>query len=235
MSARRPDPTPSPTTASDEAEGGHASRWTDPERVIVFSDAVFAIVITLLVLDLTPPAVAPGQLLAGLLAQWPTYLAYLASYLVVGVVWMNHRAVFPHIRRMDPGLAWSNLTVLFTIGLLPFPTAVVTKALGAGNRADEQTAVGVYALITVAISLSWVGFFHYLRRHPALLQHHADVVFFARERVRAGIGAVLYAAAGVFGYLISPGLALTMFVLLPPFFALTSEGLPRGRGNQRRS
>jgi uncharacterized membrane protein len=233
MSARRPARIPTSTTLPDDVEGGHASRWTDPERVIVFSDAVFAIVITLLVLDLTPPDVAPGQLLSGLLAQWPTYLAYLASYLVVGVVWMNHRAVFPHLRRMDPGLAWSNLAVLFTIGLLPFPTAVVTQALGAGNRADEQTAVGLYALITVAISLSWVGFFHYLSRHPALLRHDADEAFFARERGRAGIGAVLYAAAGVLGALMTPGLALAMFVLLPPFFALTSEGLPRRRGSRR--
>lgn len=70
-----------------------AARLSDTSRVEAFSDAVFAIVITLLVLDLRPPAVAPGQLLAGLLAQWPMYLAFVTSFLYIGVVWLNHHVV----------------------------------------------------------------------------------------------------------------------------------------------
>jgi TMEM175 potassium channel family protein len=217
----------STSTAGDDQSAGHAVGWADPSRAIAFSDGVLAIIITLLVLDLRPPDGEPGQLLTGLLNQWPTYLAYLASYLYVGVVWTNHKAVFRHIRSMDTGLHWVNLAVLFTTGLLPFPTAVMAKAIGAGNLADEQTAVGLYALIGTLLCLSWLLFFHYLSRHPEALQHEDDDRFFASERLRAVVGAGLYAIAGVMGYLVAPGLALAIFIALPIFYAITSEGLDR--------
>ena len=93
---------------SDE-RSGHRS---DTGRAEAFSDAVLAIVITLLVLDLQPPEHRPGQLLTALLDQWPTYLAYLTSFLYVGVVWLNHKAAFNRISQMDRGLHWANLAIL---------------------------------------------------------------------------------------------------------------------------
>jgi uncharacterized membrane protein len=212
-------------TGGDDQSAGHAIGWADPTRAIAFSDGVLAIIITLLVLDLRPPDSESGQLLMGLLNQWPTYLAYIASYLYVGVVWTNHRAVFRHIRYMDTGLHWVNLAVLFTTGLLPFPTAVMAEAIGGGNLADEQTAVGLYALIGTLLCVSWLLFFHYLSQHPEVLQHEDDNLFFASERLRAVLGAALYAIAGVLGYLVTPGLALAIFIALPIFYAITSEGL----------
>ena len=116
-----------------------AARLSDTSRVEAFSDGVFAIVITLLVLDLRSPAVPPGQLLAGLLAQWPVYLAFVTSFMYVGVVWLNHHAAFDRIRRIDRGLHWANLGILFTTTLLPFPTAVISKAIQAGDPADART------------------------------------------------------------------------------------------------
>lgn len=71
---------------------------TDTTRAEAFSDGVFAIIITLLVLDVGVPEHEPGGLLEGLLAQWPTYLAYVTSYLYVGVVWLNHKATFRRIQ-----------------------------------------------------------------------------------------------------------------------------------------
>lgn len=67
---------------------------SDTNRAEAFSDAVIAIVITLLVLELTPPETEPGELLAGLLGQWPTYLAYAASYIYLAVIWLNHKSAF---------------------------------------------------------------------------------------------------------------------------------------------
>jgi uncharacterized membrane protein len=177
--------------AVDRSEDEHNGPWADPGRTITFSDGVLAIIITLLVLELRPPASETGELLAGLLNQWPSYLAYIASYLYVGVAWTNHKAVFRHIRGMTPALQWLNLAVLFTIGLLPFPTAVVAGAVGAGDRADEQIAVGLYAVIGTLTCLSWLLIFHYLSRHPEVLRHEDDNAFFATERVRAVVGAVL--------------------------------------------
>jgi uncharacterized membrane protein len=199
---------------------------------MAFSDAVFAIIITLLVLDLVPPDWQPGRLLARLVERWPTYAAYLASYLLVGVAWINHAAAFRHIRRMDRGLNWSNLAVLFATGLLPFPTAVLAQAMGTGNLADERIAVGLYSAIGALTTLSWLLFFHYMSRDPALLVDVTKHVFFAGER--AVICSVLYLGGGLLGVVVSPLLALAIFVGLPVFYALTSEGLPAWRGVRRR-
>jgi uncharacterized membrane protein len=102
---------------------------SDAGRTEAFSDGVLAIVITLLVLDLRVPRARPGHLLAGLLAQWPSYAAYVASYLYVAVVWLNHRATFQRVGTADRGLHWANFFVLFATALLPFPTIVLSDAL----------------------------------------------------------------------------------------------------------
>ena len=235
MGATGTDRNRSTSPAEEASDGGHAGRWDDPHRATGFSDAVFAIVITLLALDLIPPEREPGHLLSGLVDQWPSYVAYVASYLTIGVAWTNHRAVFHHIRRMDWGLYWVNLAVLFATGVLPFPTAVVAEAFRAGNFDDERTAVGLYTVIGILGTLSWLLFWQYLSGHPELLAHEEDDVFFASERTRAVIGAVFYAGAGLLGFLVAPKLALAIFVLGPIFYALTSEGLPRLPGSGRGS
>ena len=208
---------------------------SDTSRAVAFSDAVLAIVITLLVLDLRPPEGEPGELLTGLVDRWPTYLAYITSYFHVGVVWLNHKAAFRRIVAVDRGLHWTNLLVLFTTALLPFPTAVVAGAIDAGSRADERTAVGMYALIGVLLCLSWLWFYHYLGLHPDLIHEDVDDDFFPRERMRALVGVALYAAAGAIGYLISPLVAMAVLLVLPVFYGITSEGLFElvGTGNGR--
>ena len=113
-----------------EDRGGNRSARADPGRAIGFSDAVIAIVITLLVIDLRPPQTEPGDLLGGLLDEWPTYLAYAASYVYLAVIWMNHKAAFARIREMDVGLQWANLGILATLALVPWPTAVIAERRG---------------------------------------------------------------------------------------------------------
>lgn len=206
------------------------THWHDPGRAIALSDGVFAIIMTLLVLDLMLPEGPPGHLLARLMDRWPAYVAYLASYLLIGVVWLTHVSAFGHIRRMDDGLQWCNLAVLITTGLLPFPTAVLAQAIGSGSVADERVAVGLYGGLGALTTLSWLLFFQYLSRHPALL---ASVPAYARfPGERAVIGGVLYLAGAFLGVLVSPLLALVFFVALPIFYALTTEGLTIGRGKR---
>ena len=198
-------------------------------RAEAFSDGVLAIVITLLILDLRPPHAPPGQLLHSLLEQWPVYAAYVASYLYVAVVWMNHKAVFGHIRAMDPGLHWANLIVLFATALLPFPTAVMSNALTVGDLRDERTAVAFYALVGTFLCASWLLLFWYLHRHRELTKEHVGERFFAHEAARAWAGVFLYAIAGALGYVASPNVALAIFVALPIFYGFTSHGLDRVR------
>lgn len=207
---------------SDQEKSGSQSTSV---RAEAFSDGVIAIVITLLVLDVRPPHGQPGQLLSGLLQQWPTYLAYAASYLYVAVVWLNHKAAFARIRVMNRGLHWANFGVLATTALLPFPTSVVAEAIENGNRTDARVAVALYALIGALLSASWWLFFHYLARHPELTEHHVDDAFFGRERHRAEAGVLAYTVGGVLGALVLPPIGLAVFIILPIYYGFTSHGL----------
>ncbi|WP_347110989.1 TMEM175 family protein [Paenarthrobacter sp. S56] len=198
---------------------------SDTSRAEAFSDAVIAIVITLLVLELSPPRTEPGGLLAGLLAQWPTYLAYAASYIYLAVIWLNHKSAFLRVREMDVGLQWANLGILATLALLPWPTAVIIDAAEKGNPADERVAVGLYALIGALLCLSWLAFFSHLARHPELTEDEVEDSYFARERPRALAGVLSYLAAGAAGVLIHPLVASVIFVILPVFYGITSHGI----------
>ncbi|MBQ1017072.1 DUF1211 domain-containing protein [Micromonospora sp. D93] len=206
---------------------------SDTSRAVAFSDAIFAIIITLLVLDLRVPDVPPGRILSGLLNQWPSYVAYLASYSYVAVVWLNHKAAFNRIRQVDRGLHWMNLFVLFSTALLPFPTSVVSHALQEHNNTDQRVAIAFYAAIGALLCVTWLAFYHYLARNPDLLKDQAKDDFFAVERVRAIAGVVLYVLAGIVGYLVAPLIGLVIFVLLPIFYAITSAGLYQLRVTRR--
>ncbi len=94
-------------------------RLSETTRVEAFSDGVLAIVITLLVLDLHVPVHATGQLLHGLLLEWPVYFAYLASFLYVGVIWVNHHQLFSRVAIADGRLLWINLALLLATSVLP--------------------------------------------------------------------------------------------------------------------
>jgi uncharacterized membrane protein len=96
----------------------------ETNRLEAFSDGVFAIAITLLVLEIKvpPPGTALG---AELLHLWPSYLAYVVSFLVIGAIWLNHHAMFQHIVRVDGMLLLFNILHLMPIAFLPFPTAVL--------------------------------------------------------------------------------------------------------------
>jgi uncharacterized membrane protein len=107
-----------------------SSDKTGFERLVFFSDAVFAIAITLLVLELRVPDIAPDQaeheLLPGLLKLWPHLVGYLLSFLVIGLYWIRHHRLYRYIVRYDTGLLLLNVLLLLGIAFLPFPTAVLS-------------------------------------------------------------------------------------------------------------
>jgi uncharacterized membrane protein len=197
----------------------------DTVRVEAFSDGVFAVAITLLAVDLVPPVHRPGDLLHALLDQWPVYVSFLASFLYVGVMWMNHHATFTRIRRMDRGLRFANLAILLHTVLIPFPTAVMSATLQESNVADSRAAVALYALIGALMCASWLVFFHYLTSRPHMVEDDVPERFFHAERTRAWVGVALYCVAGVLGTALDPLVALAIFLALPIFYGVTSEGL----------
>jgi uncharacterized membrane protein len=204
-------------------------RLSDTDRLESFSDGVFSITITLLVVDIVRPEYVPGHLLEKLKAQWPNYVAFLASFFYVGIIWLNHRAVFSRIRYCNRSLHFANLLLLLTSGLIPFPTAVLSTALQFGDPADATVSVVFYAAVGCLMCLSWLLLFHILSINPHLLEPHVESTFFPQERHRALFGVVLYALAGGVGQVLSPMFALLTFLILPIFYAFTSEGLVETR------
>jgi uncharacterized membrane protein len=206
------------------------ARLTDTTRTAALSDGVFAITITLLVLEIPRPEhYAPGRLLHALLDNWPSYLAYAVSFLYIGVLWLNHHSLFAKLRRVNLGFRWINLGILFTTAILPFPTAVLASALAPGNSSfDQRVAVTVYALAAAAMSASWLPVFPYLRNHPELLEPAATAEYFRAQRLRPVIGVALYGLAIPVVWLLGPAAGLSFFVIMIIFHAVTSEGVQEG-------
>ena len=192
-------------------------RLSDTDRLEAFSDGVFSITITLLVFDIVRPEYMPGHLLEKLLAQWANYIAFLASFFYVGIIWLNHRSVFSRVRYCSRSLHLANLVLLLTSVLIPFPTAVLSTALQTGSSLDAKVAVELYAAIGGLMCLSWLLVFHVLSINPHLLETHVELTFFPQERHRALLGFAFYVLAGMAGWLYSPTLALVIFLALPVF------------------
>ncbi len=208
-------------------ESARQRRSAGTGRLEAFSDGVLAIAITLLVLDLHTTA-EPGRVAHQLGEQWPSYLAYVASFLYIGVVWVNHHALFTRIAAVDGGLLWCNLALLLTASVLPFPTAELAFAMGEGTHSDQVAALLLYAGVSSAMGATWLLTFRHLHRHPELLAPDVPTGFFRGEYARAVAGIAAPFVPAVIG-LVSPVVALALMVLNPAFYAVTAEGLPLRR------
>jgi uncharacterized membrane protein len=204
-------------------------RLAESGRVEAFSDAVFAITITLLVLEIHRPGLDQPELGRRLLEQWADYAAFSVSFVYIGVVWLNHHALFARIRNVDLGLNWINLLILGTAALLPFPTGVLAGAFSEGASGSREAAVVLYAIVGALMSAAWIPVFPYLARHPDLLLDPKDGALFARQYSRPLVGVGSYLLAAVLGYYVTPWLALALFVWMIVYHAITSEGLHANR------
>lgn len=141
-------------------------------RLEAFSDGVFAIAITLLILDVS---VKPdgGSLAERLAGQWPSYVAFVVSFALIGIMWLSHDQMLRDIRRVDHGLIVANLALLLCVTVIPFPTRVVADAFTHGDVADRRTAALLYALTFVALSLAFNTLWLWAARGRRLLKPDA--------------------------------------------------------------
>ena len=187
-------------------------RQNETNRVEAFSDGVFSIAITLLVLELAIPATR-GAFLNELLGEWVSYIAYLAAFASIGVLWMGHHTVFTRIAGVDSGLLWRNLVLLLTVSVLPFPTALIASAYRVGTSADQAAAVVAYALVGIGSGVAWFLLIGYLARNPHLHDPNADPRFFRLTEPLVTL--VGYGIAAAIGWFVSPGIALAVFLVFP--------------------
>jgi TMEM175 potassium channel family protein len=196
---------------------------SETARVEAFSDGVFAIAITLLILNLKVPSGHAGHLGAALARQWPTYAAFLLSFVFIGIMWVNHHRLFNHIRRSDNGLLFLNLLLLLGITVVPFPTALLAAHYGTADRTVAAAVFnGTYVVLAIFFNVLW---HHAVRAGllDATTHESADAV--SRQY-----------AVGPIAYLVCLGLtwvsvpaSLILNIALAVFFAIPAR-TQHGRG-----
>lgn len=193
----------------------------DRGRTEAFSDGVFAVAITLLVLNFHTPE---GNLRTGLLHMWPSLLAYVVSFLNVGIMWMNHHAMLRHVVRVDRALQLLNLLLLMAVVLVPFPTDMLGQLLGHELRGgDTRTGAFFYGLVMIAMAAGFSGVWFYAILRPGILDERIDRHALRVATFRFSIGAVIY-VVGTLLALWEPLAALIVFGLLSFYYSF--EHLP---------
>jgi uncharacterized membrane protein len=199
-------------------------RLTESTRVETFSDAVLAIVLTLLVLELRVPLHEPGRLPAALGQMWPSVVAFLISFLRVSVIWLNHHDLFARIRRVDRPVLCMNLWLLLNCTIIPLPTAVLADALRGGDMAEIRAAATMYVLLAGVLVAAWLPMFTYLRHHLELVEPGTDPAFLDLQCIRSWVGVSVDAVAVVVAT-VAPIPALAVWTVSLLFLAATSEGI----------
>jgi len=190
---------------------------SETARVEAFSDGVFAIAITLLILEIKIPSPDQGNLIVTLLRQWPSYLAFLLSFAYIGVMWINHHRMFTLIRRCTDALLVLNLLLLLGVTAVPFPTAVLAAHLGGPG---ERTAALVYNSTFVVIAIFFNLLWRYAAKH-CLLQEQAALKTAQQVSVQYMVGPLMYGACLVTALFnvrasVAANVALALFFALPP-------------------
>ena len=191
----------------------------ETSRVEAFSDGVFAIAMTLLIIDVKVPAAAESHLAFQLIQQWPSYVSFLISFAFIGIMWINHHRLFTHIARCDDLLLVLNLLLLLGVIAVPFPTAVLATHLG---KVDERTALilynGTYVFIAVIFNVLW-KYASSAKRH--LLAKDVDGTSVRRISRQYAFGPILYLVCLGLSWVngaasLALNFALACFFALPP-------------------
>lgn len=190
-------------------------RW-NTDRLAAFSDGVFAIAITLLILEIDVPESSFDNLWKGILDQWPSYLAYVTSFMTIGVTWLHHHLVFRQVASANSTLLRLNILLLMLVSFLPFPTKLMAQALNQTDTA-ERVAVFFYGVVLLAISATMAVIWHQMVATDQLkpevtATEIATITRLTRPFVVLNVvviaSAFVFPKAAVFGYLLIAALAL---------------------------
>ena len=193
---------------------GATERRAKPERIPAFVDGTFAIIITILVLEINvPPNLTEQSLREAVDEIGPTLVAWVISFFLVGMYWVWHRDLFVNVRHVNRDAIWLNIVFLLPVCLVPFASAVL------GDYHDEPLALHLYGAVLIAVSVMRIILYVYMSRHPALLWEPISV----RERrigmILTGVPMVFYAVAMLVADA-SHQLSLLLYLSVPAFYFL---------------
>jgi uncharacterized membrane protein len=190
-------------------------------RLEAFSDGVIAVAATLLVLDLAVPLIgthSTSTLAHELGVKWPTYVAYIVSFLTIGIIWINHHAMIGRLREADHSILILNLFLLMSIVVLPWTTRLMSTYLRLPH--GEHLAAAMYGASFLVMSLlfSWLNF-HILFRRSHLLADELSSEHRRAILTRGVVGNVPYLIATALAPL-SPYLTFAICAAIAGFYAL---------------
>jgi uncharacterized membrane protein len=194
----------------------------DTSRTEAFSDGVFAIAVTLLVLDIGVGAGAYSDLWRAIADEWPAYLAYVTSFVTIGGLWMAHHGIFRRLRYANRTVMRINLALLMAVSFLPFPTSLLAGALKHSESA-ERAAVTVYGLTLLIVSLLFWALWNAIVRHRELVRPGVSDGEVAAIQQAVTPSPIFYAVVIGFG-LLAPRLAAFGYLLV----ALVAVARARG-------
>ena len=191
----------------------------ETQRIEAFSDGVFAIAITLLIIEIGVPHVGGGESLASALGDlWPSYGAYVLSFVMIGIYWANHHSFFRLFVRTDHYFLMLNVLFLMAIAFLPFPTAVLGEYLD--DSAQRDIAVRLYASALLLPAVGWLLVWLYANARGLVDERLApDYIRFLTAQYL--LSNALYAGALLLSFLnawiaLTIVVGLTLLYLLPP-------------------
>lgn len=192
-----------------------------PSRLHGLIDGVFAIALTLLVLDLPRPRNST-RLGHDLLHAWPTYAAYLVSFLTVGIVWIEHHGMMAAVERINRRFLERTLLFLLFVSIIPWPTAIAADSVDHGSQAEP--AAVLYAVIMLLMGLSFSVGWRYLAEHPNLVAEPARPALRA-GMLRALVGGLVYIASIAIAF-VNPDGSFALDALIALYFAASRTGVP---------
>jgi uncharacterized membrane protein len=208
------------SSGASEPPGGQEKETL---RTEAFSDGVFSIAITLLVLDLKVPRTESVQggagLAAALLAQWPSYLAFLTSFVTILIMWVNHHNLFTYIRRSDGLFLFLNGLVLLTVTVIPFPTSLLAAHF---RQPEAHVAAAIYAGTFLCNCASFNLLWRYAAKGKRALDPGMDERLIAGIKRQAVTGMALYVVATLLAF-VSVAASVAMCMALAAFFAVTGS------------
>jgi uncharacterized membrane protein len=195
------------------------------ERLEAFSDGVFAIAITLLILEIKVPsleATGANGLWRALVSHWSSYIAFALSFLIIGIMWANHHNIFRYVRGANHALTMFNLGLLFCVAFLPFPTAVLAEYL---PTPDQTVAVVFYGGTLTVTAIFYNALWFYAASGRRLIKPDVDQGLVSGVTREYFAGPILYAVATGIAF-VNVWISLAIHALLALLYVVPTQSRP---------